>query len=73
MDHAALGRALMRYYTVKELAESYRVTEATVCRWIAEGRLNGERLPGGWRIPEAAWAAFRQQQQAAQDQRLAGS
>jgi excisionase family DNA binding protein len=43
-----------RYYTTRQVAERLGVHEATVRRWLEEGRLRGVKLPGGrsWRITE---------------------
>ena len=42
-------------WTVSEVAGFYRVRRETVLQWLASGRLDGTRTPGGqWRIPDSA-------------------
>ena len=54
----------MLRYTVKEVAEIYRVSENTVLTWIARGDLEpvdisrGQNLRPKWRITEKALEKF---------------
>lgn len=44
----------MAFYTIQEVAIFLKVHPGTVRRWIAGGRLQAIRLPGGaYRIPKA--------------------
>ncbi len=55
------------YYTSEEVAARYRVVDATVRRWIREGKLPALDLalgsrPGPYRISEADIQAFEARQ-----------
>ncbi len=43
---------MTRYYTVNEIAESLKVNQRTVRRWIAQNRLKCTRIPSGLRISQ---------------------
>ena len=50
-----------KWLTVAQVAELLGVKPATVRRWLAEGLLEGVRLPGtrsGWRISQSAVERF---------------
>ncbi len=50
-----------RLLTVEQVAERIQVPEATVRRWLREGRLRGARFGGtktGWRIRESELQRF---------------
>lgn len=47
-------------HTVAEVAETYRVDDRTVERWIADGSLRAERIGRVIRIPRSEVLAFRE-------------
>lgn len=50
-----------RMLTVREVSDRLRVPEATIRRWLRDGRLRGVRLGGtrlGYRIAESDVEAF---------------
>lgn len=47
--------------TVREVAQQLQTTEATVTRWLRDGKLRGVRPGGtklGWRVPESELRKF---------------
>jgi excisionase family DNA binding protein len=47
-----------QYYTVREIAERFKVSRQSVYDWIAEGRLRAVKIGNRTRIPESALEAF---------------
>ncbi|MEM3442258.1 MAG: helix-turn-helix domain-containing protein [Candidatus Bathyarchaeia archaeon] len=47
-----------KFYLIKEIAKTYRVTPEAVLKWIKEGKLKAIRIGGVWRIPESALQEF---------------
>lgn len=47
-----------KQYTVKEIAEHFRVSRQAVYDWISEGKLGAIRVGERVRIPESALRAF---------------
>lgn len=41
---------MKEYYTIKEFAEIFGVTERTVRQWIKEEKVNFIKIVGSWRI-----------------------
>lgn len=39
-----------RLLTIKDVVEELQVTERTVRRWIADGKLKAVKIGGGWRV-----------------------
>jgi excisionase family DNA binding protein len=50
-----------QYYTVKEVAERFKVSRQSVYDWISEGRLRAVKVGNRTRIPQSALEAFVQQ------------
>jgi transposase len=46
------------YYTTKQVAEIYHVTQVTVCNWLRKGWLQGEKKSDG---KSSRWHIFPQQ------------
>jgi excisionase family DNA binding protein len=46
------------YYTVKEVAERFKVSRQAVYDWISEGRLRAVKVGNRTRIPQSAIQAF---------------
>ncbi len=42
----------MKYYSPEEVSEQINVKQATVRKWIREGKLKALKLGGLWRISE---------------------
>jgi len=42
------------YLTPGEIADKYRISRATVTRWLQDGHLEGFKIRNSWRIPEEA-------------------
>jgi excisionase family DNA binding protein len=51
-------KALMRFYTIEQIANFIEVSTRTVRRWIQEGLLVAHRINGLVRISEADFQAF---------------
>jgi excisionase family DNA binding protein len=51
-------KALMRFYTIEQIAECVDASTRTVRRWIQEGLLVAHRINGLVRISEADFQAF---------------
>ena len=47
-----------QYQTVKEVAESLKVSEATVRGWIKHGELRAIEIGKGWRIADSDLDSF---------------
>jgi excisionase family DNA binding protein len=47
-----------QYYTVREVAERFKVSRQSVYDWIREGRLRAVKLGNRTRIPESALEEF---------------
>lgn len=47
-----------KYYTVKEVADRFRVSRQAVYDWIQDGKLSAIRVGERVRIPESALASF---------------
>lgn len=47
-----------KYYTVKEIADRFRVSRQAVYDWIREGKLQAVQLGERVRVPESALNAF---------------
>jgi excisionase family DNA binding protein len=47
-----------QYFTVKEVAERFKVSRQSVYDWISEGRLRAVKIGQRTRIPESALEAF---------------
>jgi excisionase family DNA binding protein len=41
-----------RYYAPREIAEHFEVSQATVTNWLNQGKLQGFRAGGRWKIRE---------------------
>ena len=41
-----------RYYTVKEVAQMFRVKEPTIYYWIKKGKIKAIKIGKKWLIPE---------------------
>lgn len=54
----AFHRTLKSYLTLQEVAESFRVNERTVRRWIKSGDLPAFRVGHHWRIAESDLDAY---------------
>ena len=52
-----------KYWTPKEIAQTYRVTEATVRRFIREGQIEAVRFGNSLRVSDEALQRFLKQQQ----------
>jgi excisionase family DNA binding protein len=50
--------ALMKFYTIEQIANFIEVSTRTVRRWIQEGLLVAHRINGLVRISEADFQAF---------------
>jgi len=50
-----------QYYTVREVAERFKVSRQSVYDWISEGRLRAVKIGNRTRIPESALEEFVQQ------------
>jgi excisionase family DNA binding protein len=48
----------IHYYTVKEIAAEMKVTERTVRRWIADGKLKALKIQGIRRIEHQEYERF---------------
>jgi excisionase family DNA binding protein len=46
------------YFTVKEVAERFKVSRQAVYDWISEGRLRAVKIGNRTRIPESSLEAF---------------
>ena len=42
----------MKYYSPEEVSEQFNVKQATVRKWLREGKLKALKLGGLWRISE---------------------
>lgn len=47
-----------RYFTVREVAERFKVSRQAVYDWITDGRLRAVKVGNRTRIPESAIEAF---------------
>ena len=47
-----------QYYTVREVAERFKVSRQSVYDWISEGRLRAVKIGNRTRIPESALEEF---------------
>lgn len=47
-----------RQYTVREIAEMFRRTPATVREWLRDGRMSGTHVNGQWLVSESAIQEF---------------
>ena len=55
------GRStLLELIPLTELEKSWRVSNATLRRWIRSGRLRGVKLGGAWRVPASEVARMEQ-------------
>ncbi len=41
-----------RFFTVKEVAQTFQRHPRTIYRWLDEGFLRGKKVRDGWLIPE---------------------
>ncbi len=48
----------MRYYSPEQIAEQYNLNQATVRKWIREGKLKAVKLGALWRVSEEALQDF---------------
>jgi excisionase family DNA binding protein len=46
------------YYTVKEVADRFKVSRQAIYDWISEGRLRAVKVGNRTRVPQSAIAAF---------------
>jgi excisionase family DNA binding protein len=54
----SFGLMSEQYYTVKEVAEHFKVSRQSVYDWISEGRLRAVKVGNRTRIPESALDEF---------------
>ena len=52
------------FRTVKEIADTYKLTSETLLRWIKDGDLEAIRVGGQYRISDTNWEKYLTQQQA---------
>ncbi len=59
-EQATVKRELMSldWWTPREVANRYRVSESTVTRWLNSGKLLGKKFGDQWRVCSAAVKAF---------------
>lgn len=48
----------IKFYTIKDVAIVFRVSEKTIRRWIENGELRAHRLGRQWRIADDDLRAF---------------
>jgi excisionase family DNA binding protein len=42
-----------QWYTLKEIAEKFKVTVQTIRNWIRQGKIRAIKLGGNWRISQS--------------------
>lgn len=52
----------VQYLTPQEVADRLRVTRRTVYAWLTSGKLRGQQIGKGWRIPAQALGTTMEQQ-----------